>query len=722
MTASEVVARFPGATRNGGGWTARCPAHEDRRASLSVGGGTDGRVLLHCHAGCPPDAVANAAGLTIADLFADAPSGNGKASIVAEYDYTDEAGELLFQAVRLFPKDFRQRRPDGGGGWAWKLGDVRRVPYRLPELVDAVRAGRLVFVVEGERDADRLHALDFAATCNAGGAGKWAAPLSEHFRGARVVILPDNDEPGRQHAVDVAAKLHGIASGVRIVELPGLPPKGDVSDWLDSGGTVEQLKERVRAAPLWTPESVPAAPLPAPTPLMRKLAPAEPFPVGTLGDVLGSAAAAIHEQVQAPLAICGQSVLAAATLAVQGHADVELPTRQAKPLSGFFVTVAASGERKSACDAVALWPVRKREAALRAAHDAERPAWENLRDSWEKQRAQILGNRKQYPNAAAKHAALNALGPLAPAPLDPLLTCPEPSFEGLTRLLGSGQPAVGVFSAEGGQFVGGFGMSQEHRLKTAAALSGLWDGEPVKRVRAGDGTIVLPGRRVALHLMMQTDVAAELLSDRMLADQGLLSRMLVVAPASTAGARLWKEPTGEGDEAIRRYDARLLDILEAPLPLAKGKPNELTPRRLPLTPAARTTWTDFADHIERQLAPGAALDPIRGLANKLPEHAARLAGVLALVEDLNAGEIGKAHLDAGIGIVQHFASEALRLFEGGRADPELQLAARVLAWLQSEWKEPLVSAPDLYQRGPNAVRDARTARRQLAILEDHGWL
>lgn len=490
-----------------------------------------------------------------------------------------------------------------------------------------------------------------------------------------------------------------------------------------NAGTATAIREAARAAVVSvTPESVPAAPLPASTPLMRELPPAEPFPADALGAVLGSAAAAIHAQVQAPLAICGQSVLATATLAVQAHADVELPTRQCKPLSGYFVTVAASGERKSACDTVALWPIRRREAALREAHDAARPAWENLRDSWEKQRAQVLADRKQYPNAQAKRAALDALGPLECAPLEPLLTCPEPTFEGLTRLLASGQPSLGLFSAEGGQFVGGHGMSAEHRLKTSAALSGLWDGEPVKRVRAGDGTIVLPGRRVALHLMMQNDVAAGLLSDRMLADQGLLSRMLVVAPQSTAGARLWREPTGEADAAIQKYSARLLGILETPLPLAKGKANELDPQPLPLTDAARSTWTNFADHIERQLAPGAALDPIRGLANKLPEHAARLAGVLALVEDLNAGEIGKAHLDAGIELVQHYASEALRLFEGGAADPELRLAARVLAWLQTEWSEPLVSAPDLYQRGPNAVRDAKTARRHLAILEDHGWL
>ena len=264
MTAAEVVARFSGAKRSGEGWTARCPAHEDRRASLSITEKPD-RTLLHCHAGCDPDAVADAAGLSLADLFADVPprSGMVKPSLTATYDYTDERGALLYQSIRYVPKDFRQRRPDGNGGWTWKLGEVPRVPYRLPEVLAAIKAGRLVFIVEGEKDADRLAGFGFAATCNAGGASKspdpakckWNAELSEHFHGARVAILPDNDEPGRVHARGVANRLDPIASEVRIVELPRLAPKGDVSDWLDGGGTVEQLKDLVRSAPVWTPEA-----------------------------------------------------------------------------------------------------------------------------------------------------------------------------------------------------------------------------------------------------------------------------------------------------------------------------------------------------------------------------------------------------------------------------------------------------------------------------------
>ncbi len=160
--------------------------------------------------------------------------------IAAAYDYADERGELLFQTVRLYsPKDFRQRRR-GSDGWVWDLKGVRRVIYRLPDLLSAPTEQAL-FVVEGEKDADRLWAEGLPATTNPMGAGKWRDEYSESLRGRNVIILSDNDDPGRAHAQQVAQSLHRVAASVRILELPGLSEKGDVSDWLDAGGTAQEL-------------------------------------------------------------------------------------------------------------------------------------------------------------------------------------------------------------------------------------------------------------------------------------------------------------------------------------------------------------------------------------------------------------------------------------------------------------------------------------------------
>ena len=457
-----------------------------------------------------------------------------------------------------------------------------------------------------------------------------------------------------------------------------------------------------------------------PRPLYRELPTADPFPFDALGDLLGPAARAILERTQAPDAICAQSVLAAAALTVQGFADVELPTDEVRPVSCFFVSVASTGERKTSVDQCATAPARERERRLGETYARDRHEYEMDLEVWEQQRRQVLNNRKT--TREAKRAALEALGARPNEPLTPLLTCPEPTFEGLTKLFAGGWPSLGVFSSEGGQFIGGHGMNQDNRLKTAAALSGLWDGEPLKRVRAGEAPVTLPGRRLALHLLVQPGVGAELLSDPVLADQGLLSRLLVAAPRSKVGTRYWREPSDEAERSLGRYQRRLSEILARPLPMAEGCRNELSPRTLQLSSLSRELWIEFANYVEEEMAPGGQYESIRGLANKLPEHAARLAGVIALVRDTAVEEISERELARGVELAKFYAHEALRLFQAGSLDADLVLAENLLQWLKTSWPEELVSLPDIYQRGPNRIRDKSTARKLVRLIEDHGWL
>ena len=198
-------------------------------------------------------------------LISNAPSGlhqrrNGGRkpfTIIDTYDYTDESGALLFQVVRSAPKDFRQRRPNGKGGWTWSLGKTRRVLYRLPEVRDAVAGGRIVLIVEGEKDVNTLRELGFAATCNPGGANKWRTEYTESLRDADVVIIGDNDDPGRAHVAHVASSLHGVARRVRVLDLgktwSECQPKGDISDWIEAGNTSEALNALIEALPEWAP-------------------------------------------------------------------------------------------------------------------------------------------------------------------------------------------------------------------------------------------------------------------------------------------------------------------------------------------------------------------------------------------------------------------------------------------------------------------------------------
>jgi hypothetical protein len=203
-------------------------------------------------------------------------------TIIAVYGYVDEIGEILFEVVRFDPKAFRQRRPDGHGGYVWNIHGVRRVPFRLPELNEALGLERPVFIVEGEKDVLNLARIGVPATCNAMGAGAWHSDLNTFIAGGDVVIIADNDpptidkktgkprthsdgrevRPGQDHAQHVCAQLHGVAIRVRYLDLkvawPACPPKGDISDWIQAGGTPEQLNAITEGLADWTPEIIAA--------------------------------------------------------------------------------------------------------------------------------------------------------------------------------------------------------------------------------------------------------------------------------------------------------------------------------------------------------------------------------------------------------------------------------------------------------------------------------
>ena len=183
----------------------------------------------------------------------------GKPCVVKRYDYTDAAGVLLYQVERTDPKGFRQRRPDGKGGWIYNLEGVPRTLYRLPTLATSCE----IWIAEGEKDCDTLAALGFTATTNSGGAGNWPKDCTAHFTDKRVVILPDADTKGQEHAEDVARALHGVAACVRVLRLPvGVK---DVSEYAatfsDTGELAERLALLAEGAATWTP--TPAADKPS---------------------------------------------------------------------------------------------------------------------------------------------------------------------------------------------------------------------------------------------------------------------------------------------------------------------------------------------------------------------------------------------------------------------------------------------------------------------------
>jgi hypothetical protein len=264
LTAAELAARFRAPEHRKDGWWVFCPVHADgqkrQRRSLRIADGRRG-TLLKCWAGCAKLAILAAVGCVWADVCPakDQPV-RAAPAILAVYDYEDETGTLLYQVVRLAPKEFRQRRPHPTrpGQWEWKTGD-RPILYKLADLT-ALRPTTVV-VPEGEKDCDALWALGLPATTNAGGAGNWRGDRAQAYvaqlraAGATtVIVLPDNDEPGRGHGRDIAASTVEGGLTVRWCDLPGLEDKEDVSDWLAKpGNTADMLRDRLAAAPTWPP-------------------------------------------------------------------------------------------------------------------------------------------------------------------------------------------------------------------------------------------------------------------------------------------------------------------------------------------------------------------------------------------------------------------------------------------------------------------------------------
>jgi len=272
MTGGEFIKLLgPGVRgQRDGGWLGRCPAHEDRVASMSVK--DDGqKVLVHCHAGCTIGQICAALKIEVRDLFHDSSHGAAKSTaarsgsvprIVSTYDYTDENGQLLFQVLRYEPKGFKQRRPSGKGGWTWNLGGVCRVLYRLHEVLRASN----VLIVEGEKDVETARGLSLVATCNPGGAGKWREEYGESLRGKQVTIISDADEPGRNHSQQVAQSLYRKAVTLKVLEFAGVK---DLTEWVERGGTRDSLLEQIRTTPEWKPVS--ESPMPKAGVVLRRV-------------------------------------------------------------------------------------------------------------------------------------------------------------------------------------------------------------------------------------------------------------------------------------------------------------------------------------------------------------------------------------------------------------------------------------------------------------------
>lgn len=464
-----------------------------------------------------------------------------------------------------------------------------------------------------------------------------------------------------------------------------------------------------------------------PTPLVSEIAAAEPFPTEALGP-LKHAAMAIQDMVQCPAAMAAQSVLAVASLATQGLRDISLPHGAIVPLSLYFVTVAESGERKTTADALAIKPIRDFENNQVAPYRRDLLIYNQRFLVWDEMRKAIV---KRASKPSDKQKANDELEELGPAPIPPILPwriTEDATMEGLIKQFSGSHPSQGLFSNEGGIFVGGHSMNNDNRLKTAGSLSKLWDGSPIDRVRGGDGSCRYQGRRISVHLMGQPVAMMPMLADPIMAGQGILARCLIAWPTSTIGTRLKIGHSAESERALEAFHDRISNLLQEPVPLATGEQNELAPPSLSLTPEARMALSSFASEVERAMGVGGKYERIRAFGSKAVEHAIRLAGVMAVFQAPNTMVVEANVVHDAIRLIKWYIGENLRLANAASISAEMAEAERLRQWLVGDargnakaWSEQLISARDALQKGP--VRgDVRRVRKLFAILQENGWL
>lgn len=449
-----------------------------------------------------------------------------------------------------------------------------------------------------------------------------------------------------------------------------------------------------------------------PLPLFREVPPASLFPVEALGPILGAAAKEMQGTIKAPLAVIAQSLLGAASLVTQAHANIGIDGR-ITALSLFLITVAESGERKSAVDDVALADVFTWQKHLCVVHREEFRAYQVALEAWKKkQKTSSDWNNNQHGQTEPE------------PPIQPIILIEEPTYEGLVKYLEGGQPSVGLFSDEGGRFLGGSAMSRDNVLKTLAGFSSFWDAKPDKpitRIRSGDKTLALYGRRVALHLMIQESVYSQLNQQSMCESQGFLPRCLIAFPESMAGQRTYVKVDPKKGRAVCLFRERCNSLLDRKYPTEPPPEpqNQLTPPTIELTGAAKDLWVHFHDRLEAQLGSGQRYHSIRRFGSKAPEHLLRIAGVLALFENPEVRGVDVQYIERAAVIMDYYLAERLRLESYCCIDPNLLAAQKVLDWASAKGKLG-VSLRELYQLGPADVRSKDKALTILRVLESHG--
>lgn len=639
----RILSMLDGVRRkSGGGYMAPCPAHPDRNPSLSIDENKHGDVLLKCFAGCETEAILAALRLTPSDLFADrgrfreGPTLSRTRRVVDRYDYTDGDGNLVYQVERLEPKSFRQRRPDGRGGWIYNLQDTTPILYKMPDLLSS--PGRYVNYVEGEKDADRLASLGLLATTTAMGANK---PLLdgdvEVLRHHPLAIWADNDKPGIDRAQRAAARLHAAGARVKVIVPPDVPIGGDVSDWLDQGHTKEDLIRLAKETPDWTPESAPSVSDPEPESGALKV---PPFSIEAFPRVVRDYVESQARCIGVPVEMIALPLMAFLGSMIGNRVSIKLKSGFHQYASLFVAVIAPPGAAKSPALNAARWALDRLQAEAHAAYKTQLATWETETEHWQAKPKDERGDKPARPKLRHFYTT-------------------DPTIEALVGILESA-PGVAIVRDEllgwitsMDQYRGGKGSDRQQYLS-------LWTTSSIKADRRTGEPIYQAHPCASIVGGIQDDFLSQL-HDRDGKRDGLIERFLLIRPDVRPSG--WSED--ELDTSLLDRLVEMFRQIDRALSPRDGAPDDAIGCDVLLSTEARRLWIDWYNENDTLKADTAGLR--QGFYSKLPLQVARLALILntmwnpddpqrmvskeRMADAIELGEFCRAHFDRTLPLI-----------------------------------------------------------------------
>jgi hypothetical protein len=700
---------------SGNGWSARCPAHEDRQPSLSIAEGDDGRALIDCKAGCSPDAVCAALGMTMVNLFAPSTStvfrpargkreyrrpANGKPTdkpfttacdALAELErrhgprsglwtYHNASGEPVGAVGRWNLPDGKKRiRPVSRHGDEWRIEAMPepRPLYRLQDLPAAQR----VYVCEGEKAADAARSIGLTATTSAHGC---KSPHKADWRplaGKEVVILPDNDPPGREYAEAVASILANLSPApvVKLVELPNLPESGDMADFTDAHNEADaaELRRIVESlADAAEPLQSAAVPVDQPWPDIHSFDDLglPGFPTHVLPRVLREWVEAESHATQTPADLAGLLALAVCSATIARRVEVEPRSGWREPVNLFVSVVLESGNRKSAVFADARRPLAELEAGL---IEAERPAVARKQSERRQAQARLKKFEKQageQGDAEARHDAGNLAAELAEKaePALPRLIVDDATSEKIGMMLAEQGGRIASMSPEGGVFDLMAGLYSKAGIPQFDVYLKAHAGDDLITDRVSRQSVRVERPALTCAYAVQSVVIGRLAENPAFRGRGLLARFLYAAPRSWIGQRaIAPAPVPDATHEAYRQTVRNLAGIEGEIVLR-------------LAPEAAVELEQWEAEIETMLGDGGQLETMRDWGGKLAGATLRLAAVLHCVGHGATGCIAGPTLAAAIEIARYLMphAEAVLNMMHVREQPGNDGARYVLRWIE----------------------------------------